>query len=171
MPTIIVDRFVFDLPAGWTVLKYDDCTYYREHFNGLASSKALDLLALAPQQSELWMVEIKDYRGHRRANPENLFTDVARKVRDTLAGLAAARVAANDPQSLTFAADAMRAHRFRCVLLLEQPQKPSKLFPQVIDPATASTKLRRALRAVDAHPLFGNAAALSKKTGWNVTAP
>jgi hypothetical protein len=92
-------------------------------------------------------------------------------LRDTLAGLAAARVAANDPQLKAFAADAMRADFFRVVLLLEQPQKPSKLFPQAVDPATARTALKKAVRAVDPHPIFGNAGALTEKIGWNVTPP
>lgn len=171
MPDLVVEKFTFDFPTGWTFLKYDDCTYYREHFNDLASSKALDLLALAPQHDELWMIEIRDYRRQRRTKPGSLFTEIAHKVRDTLAGLAAARVAANEPQSRMFAADAMRAVRFRVAFLLEQPRRPSKLFPQVVDPATGGTALRKALRAVDPHPFFGNASDLTAKTAWTVTAP
>lgn len=171
MPSITVDRFVFELPEGSTFLKYDDCTYYRKHFNDFASSKAVDLLVLTPRNAELWMVEIKDYRIKRRANPVRLFDEVAAKVRDTLAGLAAARITANDPQSQAFAADAMRAERFRVVFLLEQPRKPSKLFPRVVDPATASTALRKALRAVDPHALFVDASVLTERTAWTVTAP
>jgi hypothetical protein len=171
MSDIVVDKFAFDFPPGWSFLKYDDCTWYREHFNDFASSKAMDLLALAPRHSELWMVEIKDYRSQRRTKPGSLFAEIARKVRDTLAGLAAARLRANDSPSRDFAADAMRADRLRVVLLLEQPRKPSKLFPQAVDPATGSTMLKKALRAVDPHPLFVNASALTVKTEWTVTAP
>ncbi len=171
MPQTIVDKFIFDLPAGWTPLKYDDSVYYREHFNDFAASKAVDLLALAPRHSELWMVEIKDYRRQRRTKPGSLFTEVAHKVRDTLAGLAAARVTANDPQLQAFAADAMRADRFRVVLLLEQPQESSKLFPQAVDPATARTALKKAVRAVDPHPICGNACALTERIGWKVAPP
>ena len=171
MPSVTVDRFLFDLPTGWTWLKYDECTYYRNCFNDLASSKAVDLLALAPQRAELWMVEVKDYRSHRRTKPGNLFKEIARKVRDTLAGLAAGRSVASDPTSRTFAADAMRANRLRVAFLLEQPQKPSKLFPQVINPATANTALKKALRAVDPHPFLGSASDLSAKTAWTVTPP
>ena len=171
MPQLIVDRFTFDLPAGWRHLKYDDSVYYRKRFSDFAASKAVDLLALAPRHSALWMIEIKDYRRQRRTKPESLFTEVAHKVRDTLAGLAAARVAANDPQLQAFAADAMRADRFRVFLLFEQPQTPSKLFPQAVDPATAKTALKKAVRAVDPHPIFGNAGALTEKSGWNVTPP
>lgn len=171
MPSVTVDRFRFNLPTGWTWLEYDQCTYYREHFNDLASSKAVDLLVLAPERAELWMVEIKDYRRYRRTKPGSLFTEVSHKVRDTLAGLAVGRLVANDPISRDFAADAMLASRLRVAFLLEQPQKPSRLFPQVIDPASAKTALKKALRAVDPHPLLGNASELSAKTSWVVTPP
>jgi len=171
MPQLIVDKFTFNFPAEWMPLKYDDSVYYRKHFNDFAASKAVDLLALAPRHSALWMIEIKDYRRRRRTKPECLFTEVAHKVRDTLAGLAAARVAVNDPQLQAFAVNAMRASSFRVVLLLEQPQKPSKLFPQAVDPSTARTALIKAVRAVDPHPIFCNAGALTEKTGWNVTPP
>lgn len=171
MPSVTVDRFRFDFLTGWTWLKYDECTYYRCHFNGLASSKAVDLLALDPQREALWMIEVKDYRRYRRTKPEGLFPEVARKVRDTLAGLAAGRVIANDTLSRQFAAEAMQASRLRVAFLLEQPQRPSKLFPQVIDPATAKTALKKALRAIDPHPFVGGASALSAKTAWTVTPP
>ena len=170
MLSVTVDSFRFDFPVGWICLKYDECTYYREHFNGLASSKAVDLLALAPQRAELWMVEIKDYRANRRTKPSNLISEIAQKVRDTLAGLAAGRLVANDLNSRAFAADAMRVARLRVAFLLEQPGSPSKLFPQVINPANATMALKKALRAVDPHPLFGSASDLSMKTAWTVTA-
>ncbi|MBK5941506.1 hypothetical protein [Halochromatium roseum] len=117
MPGVTVDRFRFNLPTGWAWLEYDKCTYYREHFNDLASSKAVDLLVLSSERAELWMVEIKDYRRHRRTKPGSLFTEVSCKVRDTLAGLAAGRLVANDPISRDFAVDAMQACRLRVALL------------------------------------------------------
>jgi len=171
MPNVIVDRFLFDLPTGWTCLKYDDCGFYRAHFNAVASSKALDLLALAPQGAELWLVEIKDYRRQRRTKPENLFTEIAHKVRDTLAGLAAARVYVNDPTVQVFADHAMRVGKLRVAFLLQQPTHQSRLFPQIVDPANGRIKLRQALRAVDPHPFLGNAADLTTKTSWTVTPP
>jgi hypothetical protein len=171
MPDIVIDRFAFGFPSGWSFLKYDDCTYYRQHFNDMASSKAVDLLALAPQHGELWMVEIKDYRRNRRTKPLNMFAEIARKVRDTLAGLAAARATSIDPQSQMFAAAALLAGRIRVAFLLEQPRKPSKLFPRVVDPASARTQLKKSVRAVDPHPVFGKASDLTAKTAWTVTAP
>jgi hypothetical protein len=169
MTSITVDRFQFDLPTGWSALDYDKCTFYREHFNGVAASKAADLLALSPQTEELWLIEIKDYRRHPRTKPGSLFTEVARKARDTLAGLAAARVRAYDTQTRGFAGSASRVARIRVALLLEQPDRPSKVFPQVVDPANGRIALRKAVRAIDPHAELGNASELAAKTAWTIT--
>lgn len=171
MTSITVDRFQFALPSGWSVLVYDKCTFYREHFNGLAGSKAADLLALSPNDGELSLVEIKDYRRHRRTKPASLFADVARKARDTLAGLAAARIRAYDAQTRDFAQSAARGGLIRVVLLLEQPSRPSKLFPQVVDPANGRVALKKAVRAIDPHAVLGNASKLAAKTAWTITPP
>ena len=171
MTSIVVDRFQFQLPAGWRVLDYDKCTFYREHFNGIASSKASDLLAISPSNDELWLVEVKDYRRHRRTKPINIFAEIARKARDTLAGLAAARIRAYDTDTRSFAGSAARVMRIRIVLLLEQPSRPSKLFPLVVDPANGRVALKKAVKAIDPHSLLGNSAELAAKTVWTITAP
>ena len=171
MQNVTVDRFEFSLPSGWIFLKYDDCTFYRKHFNSVANSKALDLLVLAPHGAELWLIEIKDYRLQKRVKPENLFAEIAGKVRDTLAGLATARVYVNDPSVQVFADKAMRAHRLRVAFVLQQPTHQSRLFPQIVDPANGTIKLKKALRAIDRHPFLGNAAELARKTAWIVTPP
>lgn len=171
MTSITVDDFQFALPSGWSALDYDKCTFYREHFNGVAGSKAADLLALSPNVDALWLVEIKDYRQHRRTKPASLFTEVARKARDTLAGLAAARIRAYDARTRDFAQSAACVGLIRVVLLLEQPRSPSKLFPQVLDPANGRVALRKAVRAIDPHPVLGNSSELSAKTAWTITPP
>jgi hypothetical protein len=171
MTSITVDDFQFALPGGWSALDYDKCTFYREHFNNVAASKATDLLALSPTVDELWLVEIKDYRRHRRTKSIDLFAEVATKARDTLAGLAAARIRAYDAQTRDFAQSAAGVGLIRVVLLLEQPSRPSKLFPQVLDPANGRVALRKAVRAIDPHPVLGNSSELSAKTAWTITPP
>lgn len=171
MPSITIDRFQFDLPAGWCALDYDQCAFYRERFNKVAASKAADLLALSPRIDELWLVEIKDYRRHPRTKPGSLFAEVARKARDTLAGLACARIHAYDSPTRDFAGAASRATRIRVALLLEQPTRPSKLFPQIVDPANGRVALKQALRAIDPHPVLGNSSELAARTAWTITAP
>jgi hypothetical protein len=58
--------------------------------------------------------------------------------------------------------------KIRFVLHLEQPQKPSKLFPQVVDPKSAKDKMRQKLRAVDPHAIVGDKALLNKLMAWQV---
>ncbi len=106
----------------------------------------------------------KDYRRQKRTKPENLFKEIARKVRDTLAGLAVARIHANDPQVQAFADDAALASKLRVAYLLQQPKHPSRLFPQVVDPANGRIALRKAVRAVDRRAFLGNAADLAATT-------
>lgn len=171
MTSITVDRFHFALPSGWRVLDYDNSTFYREHFNNVAASKAADLLAISPNFDELWLVEIKDYRRHRRIKPASLIAEVAKKARDTLAGLAAARIRAYDAHTRDFAESAAGVGLIRVALLLEQPRRASRLFPQVIDPANGRVALKKAVRAIDPHPMLGNASELAAKTAWTITAP
>lgn len=148
-----VDGQNFTFGDGWRVLKYDDSRFHRNQFQSFAGgSKAVDAVALSPT-GECWLIEVKDYRRHRRSKAESVFSEVAGKVRATLAGLATARLRANDPDERDFCHQAMRANVLRIALQLDQPNPPSHLFKQVIDPRTALTQLRRELRAVDPRAL------------------
>ncbi len=148
-----VDGLRLTMPVGWRVWKYDDSAFHRNQFQGFAGgSKAMDAVALAADGT-LWLIEVKDYRRHRRSKPSTVFAEVAAKTRATLAGLATARVRANDPAEQDWAGRAMLCSNIRIALQLGQPVKPSRLFPQVVDPADAQLQLRRAVRAVDPHAL------------------
>ncbi len=152
MTTLREGRVSWTFGDGWTATKYDDWSFYRNQFTGLAGgSKAVDILALDPDIEVLWMVEAKDFttEPRDRSKPE-LWLEVAQKVRDTLAGIVAAACVTCDEQAL--ARSLLGAKKLRVVLHLEQPSKPSKLFPQSYDPADILDKLRVAVRAVDAHP-------------------
>lgn len=98
-------RFMF--PSDWQALKYDDSAFHRHQFQNFAGgSKAMDVVALSPDR-ELWLIEVKDYTLHRRVKRGSPFDEVAAKVRATLAGLAVARVRANDPHERDMADKAM----------------------------------------------------------------
>lgn len=138
---------------GWVASKYDEWPFYRDHVaRGIEGTKAVDVVALA-LDSTLWLVEIKDYRAHGRTKPMDLADEVAIKVRDTLAGIF---IAAKSPSEHTYRGSARRglaASRIRVVLHLEQPARPSRLTPHVVNPVNLQQKLKQLLRAVDAHPL------------------
>lgn len=143
--------FEFDSRAEAT--KYDEWTFYRTHFDGVVGeTKAVDFLCLIGDV--LWIIEVKDYRHDRRTKPSDLADEVAHKVRDTLAGLAAASHYANVPTERDFAIRALcQTTSLKVVLHLEQPTNPSRLHPKLADPANVQMKLKKRLhQAIDDHP-------------------
>lgn len=149
--TVDIDRIRLTVPNGWWIWKYDDSSFHRNQFQSFAGGcKAMDAVAFG--DNVLWLIEIKDYRRHRRSKPSTLFAEVAAKVKSTLAGLAAARVRANDAHERSRAAESMACRCIRIAVQVVQPVHLSRLFPQMINPQDAEIQLRRAVRAVDPHP-------------------
>ena len=158
----------FNFDQSCLAEKYDDWSFYRNQFQSTCgSAKAIDMICLSKNIS--WLIEIKDYRQHKRTKPQDLGDEVALKVRDTLAGLVAAKMKANDSNEKTFAKRVLQSKAIRVVLHLEQPVKHSRLFPLAIDPASVLQSLKRQLRAIDAHPRVVNQNNLSATMNWTVT--
>ncbi|MGV7208512.1 hypothetical protein ACLB1G_11730 [Oxalobacteraceae bacterium A2-2] len=147
--------------------KYDQWSYYRNQFQRVGNSKAVDIIVL--QDSVMWLIEVKDYRLHGRTKVIDLADEIAIKVRDTLAGLVAAKVHAPDMDEKRFAATAVRARSVRVVFHLEQPATRSRLRPQWIDAAQFTLKLRTLLKAVDPHSLVVSRNAGQALVDWSVT--
>ena len=157
----------FSFPDHCRAGKYDDWSFYRNQFQSVAGgSKAVDILCLA--DGVAWLVEIKDYRQHPRTKPSDLCDEVARKVRDTLSGLAAASANANDPDEKTLACRALAMRRWRVALHLEQPSVSSRLRRWAVDPASMKSKLRKGLKAIDAHPAIVDRQRLHPGIPWTV---
>ncbi len=151
MPTVDVDGITFSFPDGWELSKYDQWAYYRAYAAARSGTKAVDLLVVDPTRTA-WLIEVKDYRVHRRTKPTDLSHEIAQKVHDTLAVVLAAQSKAADGEETRLAKKVARALRLRIVLHLEQPTKHSKLFPRAIDPASVKLKLKTLVKQVDAHP-------------------
>jgi hypothetical protein len=159
MPRFAEKMISFDFPDGFVVQKLDDTTFYKKHFQEFAQgSKAVDFIAFDHKKSELWLIEVKDYRAHRRTKKINLFDEVAQKVLSSLACLLAMRANANVSDEQVFATHATKQTRLKVVLHLEQPVKPSKLFPQVVDPSNIRIKLRQKVRSIDSKAEFSSIA-------------
>lgn len=128
--------------------------FYRQRFQSVAGgSKAVDILCLAQDVS--WLIEIKDYRQHPRTKPSDLGDEMASKVRDTLAGLAAASANADDQAERTFAEHALAKRRWRVVLHLEQQSVgTTRLRQQAISITDVLKKLRPRLKAIDVEPMI-----------------
>lgn len=168
MSSVYVNRLTFAFPAGWSVSKYDDWSYYRNQFGKMRGGiKAVDLIAFEAGNTA-WFIEAKDYRNSKRTKPSDLAEDVAQKVYDTLAAMLPAALNANDSAEQTFAADVCRVAGMRVVLHLEQPRKNSTLRPRAIDPAAVKGRLKALLKPIDARPVVAESSRMGS-LAWSVT--
>lgn len=160
-------RLTFTFPPESTASKYDEWSHYRNQFNSaFGGTKAVDMVyADAPVA---WLIEVKDYREHRRTKTIDLADEIAEKIRDTLAGLVSAQLYANDADEKQTAKTLLRCNQLRVVLHLEQPEKHSKLRPRAIDPAAVLKKLKLLIKAVDAHPCVVDQHRLKPEMSWQV---
>jgi len=132
--------------------KYDDWSHYRNKFNSACgSSKAVDFIV--SKNSELWLIEVKDYRRYFRTKPSDLADEVMFKVRDTMAGLVSTKFVGADLDEVKRSTGALSQKKLRVILHIEQPAKPSRLFPRSVDPANLLWKMKQKLKFADAHPI------------------
>ena len=169
MTEIEEGNLTFSFPDRCEASKYDEWSFYRNQFQSVAGgSKAVDMLCL--DDDATWLIEVKDYRHATRAKSIDLGDEVAAKVRDTLAGLAAANASANDDDERNLAQQALAKRRWRVALHLEQPNVRSRLRPRPFNLADVTSKLRSkaSLKCVDAHPIVSNVGAPRPGLPWNV---
>ena len=160
-------RLRFSFPENWQVGKYDEWTFHRQFQNICGGAKAVDFIALSADCSVTWLIEVKDYRVHRRTKPSELSMEIACKFRDTLAGLVCARINSNDDVEQDLANSLLQTNKICLVLHLEQPQRHSRLFPRVFAPADIKQKLKMLVKAMDPHPLVLDMN--SQQVAWQVT--
>ena len=168
MKTIKEGHLSFTFNSTVKASKYDAWSFYRNQFQNRCArdNKAVDLLC--NETSTSWLIEVKDYRQNPRTKPTDLADEVATKVRDTLAGLVAAKTQAVDANEQEFARNWLSTHKIRVVCHLEQPSKSSRLRPRVIEPDKLKQKLRTVLKAIDPHPIVTNTSDVSGKVPWQV---
>jgi hypothetical protein len=159
---------LFTFPSRSLSSKYDEWVFYRKQFNSaFGGTKAVDIVYASTDIA--WLIEVKDFRQHPRTKPQDLGVEVAYKVRDTLAGLAAAACNANDSDEKKVAKTMLKRPKLRVVLHVEQPLKPSRLFPRAIDPADLLQSLKMLLKSVDAHPSVVDCNSLTPQMNWTVS--
>ncbi|MGA7501124.1 MAG: hypothetical protein WBX00_30700 [Isosphaeraceae bacterium] len=176
MQSLTEGRFTFKFPDGVEAAKLDDWGFYRNQFQKLGATlrvpcghcgaelrckqcesaktlgiKSVDFLVVDTKGS-CWLIEVKDYRTTRRTKTVDLADEIALKVRDSLAMLAAASRNASHAEERDLARAALETRHIRIVLHLEQPSNPSKLFPRAITPANVLQRLKQLVRSVDPHP-------------------
>jgi hypothetical protein len=153
MTSIREGDITFGFPPAFRVVKFDDWVFYKSQFQSACGGcKAVDFVVCDGIEC-LWLIEVKDYRRHERTKLIDLADEIAAKTRDSLAALVAGKCNANDLGEKAFARKCLRCERLRVVLHLEQPVKPSRLFPRAIDCANVKQRLKQRIKPIDAHPL------------------
>ena len=166
MQKIAVDSRTFCFDDSWLVMKYDETPFYKNHLRnskGLKKSlKGVDLIAFDQRTRELFLIESKDYRVHKREKKTPLEEEFFKKVLDTLTGIlptclcSVSRVNGEDVLNKSVT----RAKKIRLVFQLEL-----SLTPDVL--ANLQIKLRQELRIFDPHVLVINSNN-QYRVAWNV---
>jgi hypothetical protein len=147
--------------------KYDDWSFYRNQFIKIANGvKAIDIIMI--ESNTTWLIEVKDYRNHQRTKVIDLADEIALKVKDTLAGLAAARLNANSGDEKLIADQALKTSKIKIVLHLEQPMYSTRIMPKLIDTSKVLMKLKQLLKPVDPHPIIANRGNSNLSITWQV---
>ena len=128
-------------------MKYDELLFYTTKFQHVFKAKAIDILAIEPNGC-CWLIEVKDYRTGHQTSAVKLAEVIAQKARDSLAGLATARVRATG-QEQRIAESSMTSSDLRVVLHMENPSVISALFTKTIDPADVQAALRPLVKSID----------------------
>ncbi|CAM5194244.1 hypothetical protein OURE66S_00590 [Oligella ureolytica] len=157
-------EFDFLTEHGSRASQYDKWSFYRNQFiNVTKSTKAVDFIYIDKAHDITWLIEVKDYRhpDTQLIKPSELASVVAQKVRDSLAGLAAARCNANDTEEREFSNAALRTNKIKVVLHMEQNHP-------IINPADILTNLKQQIKAIDAQPKVVNQGNLKANMCWKV---
>ena len=124
MTVIQEGKLRFFFPEKWHVIKYDECHFYQQKALKCQETKAVDILALS--DTELFLIEVKDFRGDRISNKEriksgDLAIEFAHKVRDSIASLYGALRHAN-PELAPFCKYlfSKNIHKTTVILFLEE---------------------------------------------------
>lgn len=161
MTKICEGSLVFSFVGVCDTLKYDEWSFYRKRLQRIYNTKAVDILCITNDTA--WLIEVKDYRAHNRKKHGSVEDEVAQKVRDTLAGLAAAN-ANGDAGEQKIAYKALSKRRWRVVLHIEQA---SNLMSNI---STTQIKLQQQLGAVDTSVLVTNTQYVIPQIPWKVRA-
>ncbi len=168
MPQVFQEgRVEFKFPDTWQVLRPEDASYYKRHFQNFADGcKEMDFILFDPADSVLWLLEVKDYTTNPRTKTQCVLQEVAEKSRDSLALLYAGAICDNaqPPCVAQLAKDTWIPSKVRVILHIDQPNKPSKLFPGAPMAANAAQVLRSKVKAVDPHALVTSCKGSS--LGW-----
>ncbi len=175
MPMFTERRLAFHFPDETSVEKFDGWPFVKQYQRQNQSTKAIDLIALRPDDENCWLIEATDYRifAHqgaidKAARPNALIDEFDKKIRDSLTLLQAAAIDA-PPAEQSFAQATLARIKKRAVLHLEPHIERPGLYPAVEHLADIKAKLKQKLRDIDRNIIVMSMAHPSKYVFWSVT--
>lgn len=96
MKSLKEGELAFDFGDDWQVIKFDEHPDYRKASLMLSGTKGVDFLGIYGK--DLYLIEVKDFRGRKIEDKENLLLEVAQKMRDTLACILAFYRTSSSPE-------------------------------------------------------------------------
>ncbi len=144
MTRIEEGSLAFEFGERWSVFQLDEHRDYRQGIANIENSKAVDFLGIF-NDSELYFIEVKDFRGYRIENRDRLSSgqlavEVARKVKDSLACIIGAFHGSSDSEYwLPYVRRLCATNsQLKIVLWLEEDLPPA--HPRLRQKAMASTR-------------------------------
>ena len=173
---IFTERFLnFNFPGEAVVEKFDGWPFVRDYQRQNQGTKAIDLVALRPDDECCWLIEATDYRifANQRAidkvnKPSVLVDEFEKKIKDSLVLLEAAKVSAPQAQQ-SFAREALDRTKKRAVFHIEPHVKTPNLCPAPEHLADIKGVLKQRLREIDRDPIVMSIERPSKHVFWSVT--
>lgn len=160
----------FSFSGDNTASKYDSWSFYRNQVQRCFNdAKAVDMIFLDPTSDQVWLIEVKDYRTHRRTKSINIVDEIAQKVKDTLIGLSAASFNATDYDEYKFASSVFRKNKIRVAFHLETTPSSSKLFPKALDHRSIRDALKRKIKLFDPHPRVIDCTLMMNDMNWSIS--
>ncbi|GKS97631.1 hypothetical protein [Acidovorax sp. SUPP2825] len=127
MRTLHVDGLNFTFPDAWDVSKYDEWSFYRNHFIKLCNGlKAVDVVALSPEKAA-YLIEVKDYRHPQTEKPSFLADAIAMKVLHTLAVFLPAKFNASEGER-SISEKLLKCDKLNIVVHIEQCARPRACY-------------------------------------------
>ena len=151
----------FEFPDDWQIEKYDAWTFVKndkdgQHlgFNGIKERgiRSVDFCAI-DAESNLWFVEVKDYRKSTKEYEDGFFTLICDKFLYSMSGLFAARYTAVKKEK-EFAEKCASTKKLKFVLHLELPEPKNKWDAAIIDVKDIQEKMEQKFTRIAPNPFL-----------------
>jgi len=119
---IVEGNLQFEFDERWTlpILEWDRDAAYQRGIKEAGNCKAVDFVGIYDCRL-VYLIEVKDYRTHRRTKTEELQAELLFKVRDTIAGLVGSGRRSEHAKLCKPYLDAiLKPHKLNIVLWIEQ---------------------------------------------------